>query len=72
MTTSGDSWRELNAALKKATEATCLQMLNDELMGHGRLRWLMRIRGRYCVLRNEREVKELESKWSARHGKKAA
>lgn len=44
-------------------------MLNDEMMGAGRLRWLLRIKGRYNVLREKRESIELQQRWSERHGK---
>ena len=72
MSQSSHSWRELNARLQKASEVECLQMLNDELHGPARLKWLMRIRGRFKVLRDERENRELEQRWSERHGKKTA
>lgn len=72
MAARGESWRQLNDALKSADEKKCLQMINDELMGAGRLRWLMRIRGRYVVLRNQREVDELNARWSERHGNKSS
>jgi len=63
-----DSWRELNERLRTATESECEKLLQKELSGANRLRHLMRIRGRHRVLRDARELNDLQQQWSKRHG----
>lgn len=53
------SWRTMRQALETATEAQCLEMLDAERKGENRATFLMRIYGRYSMLRTERERREL-------------
>jgi hypothetical protein len=56
------NWRDLNAALKTCSELEAETMLKQEREGKNRPAWLMRIYGRFSLLRTERERAELFSK----------
>lgn len=70
--TVGDNWRDLQAKLRDASEDECLRMIRDELKGECRLRWIMRIRGRFRSLRDAREEAEIKQQWSDACDRKAS
>lgn len=54
------TWHKLQDALAACkTDAEVQVILDAELAGPNRPRWINRIRGRFKVLRNEREEREL-------------
>lgn len=53
------NWRSLNDALAKATEQQCSALLDAEKKGDNRPTFLMRIYGKFSVLRANRERQEL-------------
>jgi len=53
------SWRTLQSAVMRANEETLEDMLQEELEGRARARFLQRIYGRYKVLRDKRELEEI-------------
>jgi hypothetical protein len=53
------SWPDLQTMVMKATEDGCLKMLEAEKSGKKRPQYLLRIHGRYNVLRAKRERKDL-------------
>ncbi len=56
----GLSWYQLQDALRKCeTEEQVLDLMAAERAGRGRLRWMMRIHGKFKVLRAEREAREI-------------
>lgn len=54
------SWVALNKVVRKADEATCQQLLDEELKGRCRMQFLMRIHSRLNKVRADRERKELK------------
>lgn len=57
------TWHELQAALRRITNHQDAEaLLNAELSGSARLRWLLRIQSRRNVLRNEAEITELTNR----------
>lgn len=70
--TVGENWRDLQDRLRAASEEECLRMIREELNGACRLRWIMRIRGRYRALRDEREENEIQQQWSEACARKAS
>lgn len=58
---SGLTWREAQDALRDCeNEEQVQQLIDAELAGPNRMRWLNRMRGRFKVLREEREQRELD------------
>lgn len=55
------SWSTLNDALRKADEATCQRLLDEELKGRKRKQFVKRIHSRLNRVRAGRERRELES-----------
>ena len=54
------SWHELQKVLRESTKEEEVQaLIQQEKAGANRARWLIRMMGRYRVLRNERENNEL-------------
>lgn len=53
------SWRALRIAMEKATEAELKQLLDREKGTTCRPNFLMKVYGRYSVLRAERERREI-------------
>ncbi len=59
---SSQTWLELQESLKVATEEDCQTLLKQEKKGRQRVQYLLRIYGRFNVLRTERERSELLQK----------
>lgn len=57
--TALSSWRSLRVAMEKATEAELKQLLDREKGNLCRPNFLMKVYGRYTVLRAERERREI-------------
>lgn len=53
------TWLELQDKLAKAKEKDCLTLLEAEKTGKQRVQYLLRIYGRFNVLRTKRERTEL-------------
>jgi hypothetical protein len=53
------NWKSLNDFLRNATEQDCIDLLRQERKGKARVQFLIRIHGRFNVLRAERERGEL-------------
>lgn len=59
MDTALSNWKSLNDFLRNATEQQCTELLKQEKKGKARVQFLIRIHGRFNVLRAERERGEL-------------
>jgi hypothetical protein len=56
----GLTWRELqDAVIACKSESDAQKLFDAEVAGRNRARWLVRIRGRIRVLRNQREDSDL-------------
>ena len=55
------SWHTINKSLPHMTEDECKQALNKEMQGKRRRAIVIRIHQKYCIMRLERERKELLS-----------
>lgn len=53
------TWDELNAKLRTVDEKECERLLRAERAGKARTQYLLRIYGRFNVLRTERERREM-------------
>jgi hypothetical protein len=56
---AGLTWLQLQDKLAKATEKQCMVLLKEEQDGKKRVQYLLRIYGRFNVLRTTRERSEL-------------
>jgi hypothetical protein len=64
-----DSWINLNAFVRKATEAECVALLaRESALGSPRLVYLYRIQSRINLLRNHRERADLAALVAASRG----
>lgn len=54
-----EKWKTLNEGLADLTEDQVWQLLNLERTGQKRLQFLLRLYGRFNILRTDRERKEL-------------
>ena len=59
MKTTDLTWQEIQTLLPTATEKQCAEMLENERKGKKRTQHILRIHGRFNVLRAQRERKEL-------------
>lgn len=53
------TWAQTTDKLMTATEETCKKLLDDEVKGPNRRRWVERIFGKYSMLRTQRERTEI-------------
>lgn len=55
------TWHQLTRVVRVADEATCQELMHEELVGRARLRHLLRIHSRINKIRAERERIQLMS-----------
>lgn len=61
------TWHELNNRLPDTTEEDCVWLIEQELQGRNRPRFLDRLYGRYAKLRDDRERRALlRGEWEKR------
>lgn len=56
-----DNWQLLNDKIKELSEEEVKQLLTIERNGQRRTQWMLRLFGRYNILRTVRERKEMLS-----------